>query len=151
MDRGGIHATDLEQIVKKGAGYAYDPDSGDSATNEIWRSALQHAGHDGIIDHTVDDKFGSNRRGFAGARIPGMEGVTPETTHYIAFHPEQIKSAVGNRGTFDPKETDIRKSEGGDVEKKKNRRQKKLHPALNIPGVHIRTAEAGEPFFHGEK
>ena len=26
-----------------------------------------------------------------------------------------------------------------------------LHPALSIPGVHIRTAEAGEPFFHGEK
>jgi hypothetical protein len=26
-----------------------------------------------------------------------------------------------------------------------------LHPALNIPGVHIRTAEVGEPIFHGEK
>jgi hypothetical protein len=26
-----------------------------------------------------------------------------------------------------------------------------IHPALNIPGVHIRTAEAGEPVFHGEK
>jgi hypothetical protein len=26
-----------------------------------------------------------------------------------------------------------------------------MHPALNIPGVHIRTAEAGEPIFHGEK
>ena len=26
-----------------------------------------------------------------------------------------------------------------------------LHPALNIPGVHIRTAEAGEPIFHGDK
>jgi hypothetical protein len=26
-----------------------------------------------------------------------------------------------------------------------------LHPALSIPGVHIRTAEAGEPIFHGEK
>jgi hypothetical protein len=26
-----------------------------------------------------------------------------------------------------------------------------LHPALNIPGVHIRTAEAGEPTFYGEK
>ena len=25
------------------------------------------------------------------------------------------------------------------------------HPALDIPGVHIRTAEAGEPIFHGEK
>lgn len=27
----------------------------------------------------------------------------------------------------------------------------RIHPALNIPGVHIRTAEAGEPFFHGDK
>lgn len=26
-----------------------------------------------------------------------------------------------------------------------------IHPAMNIPGVHIRTAEAGEPFFHGDK
>lgn len=26
-----------------------------------------------------------------------------------------------------------------------------LHPAMNIPGVHIRTAEAGEPIFHGGK
>jgi len=25
------------------------------------------------------------------------------------------------------------------------------HPALGIPGVHIRTAEVGEPIFHGEK
>lgn len=25
------------------------------------------------------------------------------------------------------------------------------HPALNIPGVHIRTAEAGEPIFSGGK
>ena len=27
----------------------------------------------------------------------------------------------------------------------------KFHPAMNIPGVHIRTAEAGEPFFYGDK
>jgi hypothetical protein len=26
-----------------------------------------------------------------------------------------------------------------------------IHPAMNIPGVHIRTAEAGEPFFYGDK
>ena len=29
-------------------------------------------------------------------------------THYVAFHPEQIKSATGNRGTFDPANPDIR-------------------------------------------
>ena len=30
-------------------------------------------------------------------------------------------------------------------------RKGKPHPALNIPGVHIRTAEAGEPIFSGGK
>jgi len=27
----------------------------------------------------------------------------------------------------------------------------RMHPALNIPGVHIRTAEAGDPIFHGDE
>ncbi len=41
---------------------------------------------------------------------------------------------------------------GGEVEQELARGgMTRMHPALNIPGVHIRTAEAGEPFFHGEK
>lgn len=34
----------------------------------------------------------------------GYDGaVIPHLGEYVAFHPEQIKSAIGNRGTFDPK------------------------------------------------
>ena len=33
----------------------------------------------------------------------------------VVFDPRQIKSATGNRGTFDPKNPDITKSTGGDV------------------------------------
>ena len=33
-----------------------------------------------------------------------------------AFYPHQIKSAIGNRGTFDPHEADITKAEGGEVD-----------------------------------
>ncbi len=43
--------------------------------------------------------------------ILGYDGVTLTfdngTTHYVAWFPEQIKSAIGNRGTFDPKNPDI--------------------------------------------
>ena len=60
----------------------------------------------------------------------------------VAFHPHQIKSATGNRGTFDPKNPDITKARGGEV-------PHTPHPAMRIPGVHIVTSEAGEPFFHG--
>jgi hypothetical protein len=36
-----------------------------------------------------------------------MEGMNPDTIHYLAFKPEQIKSATGNRGTFDAGERNI--------------------------------------------
>jgi hypothetical protein len=55
---------------------------------------------------------------------------------------KKIKSATGNNGNFDPAKHDIRRADGGEVPS---------HPALGIPGVHIRTAEVGEPIFHGEK
>ena len=31
------------------------------------------------------------------------------------YHPHQLKSAIGNRGTYDPNDPDITKAEGGDV------------------------------------
>ena len=116
-DYGGIHATDAEKIIKRGFEHAYDPDTGGVAGNEAWRTALEEAGHDGIIDHTVDSKFGSSRRGFGGAKIPGMHGVVPDTTHYIAFDNKKIKSATGNT-QFDPSNPNITKKRGGDVEGK---------------------------------
>jgi hypothetical protein len=48
--------------------------------------------HDGLIIRNTDDApFG---------------GVAPQTI-YVAFRPEQIKSAYGNRGTFDRRDPDI--------------------------------------------
>ena len=52
-------------------------------------------GHDSlIVRNVVDSSYGYNK----------------PTDTYAAFSPTQIKSAVGNRGTFDPKEKDITKS-----------------------------------------
>ena len=46
-------------------------------------------------------------------------------------------------------------SGGSVISKLRNRGSKpdemmQLHPAMRIPGVHIRTAEAGEPIFRGD-
>jgi hypothetical protein len=115
MDYGVVPATKTEKIIKKGFQHAYD-ENGNLASNEAWRTALEEAGHDGIIDHTVDSKFGSNRRGFAGARIPGMSGVKPDTTHYVAFDSSKIKSATGNIGQFSPQKKRITENRGGTVD-----------------------------------
>ena len=116
LDYGSIDADTLSAIVKNHFSNEQDPETGDMAGSEIFRKSLEYAGHDGIIDHTVDSKFGSNKRGFGGAKIPGMVGVTPDTTHYIAFHPHQIKSAIGNNGDFAPG-APLHRETGGEVEK----------------------------------
>lgn len=54
------------------------------------RSVLTEQGFDGVV--LPDEEFGGRS--------------------YIAFRPEQIKSATGNRGTFDPANPDIRYSAG---------------------------------------
>ena len=49
-------------------------------------------GHDGVIIRNLDDD-------------PGRSDMVGD--HYIAFRPEQIKSAIGNAGTFDPNNPSI--------------------------------------------
>ena len=52
-------------------------------TDEIFQ-VLEDRGHDGLI-----------------VQVPG------EPVEYIVFSPAQVKSAIGNRGTFDPLDPDI--------------------------------------------
>ena len=69
--------------------------NGDEDAPERFRDHLIKNGHDGVIlDYGTKDKV----------------------KEYVAFHPHQIKSATGNRGTFDTTNPDITKAGGGDVE-----------------------------------
>ena len=164
MDNGGIHASDLEKLIKNHFQNTYDNETGDYAEKELWRTAMEETGHDGIIDHTVNSKFGTDRRGFAGARIPGMAGVNADTSHYIVFSPNQIKSATGNQGTFNPSSPRINEARGGPILSKQypthympevgrqvmaDGGKSKKHPALSIAGTHIRQETHGDPIFTG--
>lgn len=57
--------------------------------------------------------------GYDGIKELGMKGTTEQSkrqVNWIAFRPEQIKSAIGNRGTFDPDNPDIRFALKGEEE-----------------------------------
>jgi hypothetical protein len=59
---------------------------GDRDAPRRWTEELREQGHDGVIlDY----------------------GMTDGAREYVVFSPEQIKSAIGNRGTFDPADPDI--------------------------------------------
>jgi hypothetical protein len=67
-------------------------------------------------DGTMVNQFGQNKihetirnSGFDGIIAHGPDG----SKEYVAFKPEQVKSAIGNSGKFDPADPDITKAEGG--------------------------------------
>ena len=88
---------EIVQAAKEALEYASD-DAGNLASNEIVRSAIEAMGFDGIIDRSVNKKFGSESSRFLTSKMAGMD---ENTVHYVAFKPTQIKSAISNRGTFD--------------------------------------------------
>jgi hypothetical protein len=85
----GIGLSDLREALLSTDSMAYAADTGgNSAANEVLRRALRGMGFDGVIDTTVATKF------------KNMKGMNKNTVHFIAFNPEQIKSATGNSGEF---------------------------------------------------
>lgn len=109
MEEGGD--VDFKTVFDKTADFfdqVYDPDTGNSlGTGAMFREIAERAGYDGVI-MDADRHFGSGRRGFGGSSVPSMEGVYPGTLHIVPFKPGNVKSAWGNRGTFDPELADIR-------------------------------------------
>ena len=96
-----LKVSDIHDIIKREMVDAFD-DAGGSASTEVFRRALSSIGFDGVIDTTVNSKFGRGRN------RAGMKGMNEGTIHFIAFEPTQIKSATGNIGTYDPENADIR-------------------------------------------
>lgn len=76
----------------------------------------------------------------APSAYPGDKGVLHRSGS-LGQRAEGIDAGAGSGSSEAPPE-EITRARGGFIS---------LHPALKIPGVHIRTAEAGEPIFRGDK
>lgn len=81
LDNGGMYAADAVKTIKHRIIDEITDENGDIAVNEVIRLAFEDIGFDGIIDSSVSYKFSS------------MSGMDSETTHYIVFDSNQIKSA----------------------------------------------------------
>jgi len=91
----GIYAKDLIKGMKEIDEIAYmEGENGDLKGNEFISDIFAQLDFDGFIIPNADKRFKNM-------------GMNPGTTHYIAFEPTQIKSATGNRGTFDPSDASI--------------------------------------------
>ena len=101
-----ISAYDVWTKASSTLGESYNDDGDLNSTGEFMQQVARDAGYDGIV-MDADLAFGSGRRGFGGARVPGMAGVNPGTLHVMPFDGRQVKSSLGNNGDFDPNSSNI--------------------------------------------
>lgn len=80
---GGVEPQRLKEMLNE---LEITDDNGNQMGSEIARSVIQNLGFDGIIDPTVANKFKNM-------------GIDQNTTHYIAFEPNQIKSVKNKKPT----------------------------------------------------
>lgn len=83
----GPTLAELEDVLRKAFIHA-ETEEGALAAGEAVRRVFEEMGYDGIIDHRVDQKFGTQTK-----RGKPMAGISPDTFHVIAFNNKTIKSS----------------------------------------------------------
>ena len=121
-------------------------DQGHDSIVYLNRAELSDDAHEAILKEEL-------RRGY---RLSDDEirAVAPEVADsYIVFDPRQVKSAIGNRGTYDPDNPDIGMKKGGlaakpiwDKKRPKKLGQPKSLSAKKKKAAKARAKAAGRPY-----
>jgi hypothetical protein len=108
-------------MIVDGSRESFDPEQ-----QAQWLQRARRGGHDGLIIRNYDD---------GGFGAPGSYSSAGRHTVYVAFRPEQVKSAVGNAGSFDPNDPDITKALAWKVSLCKAHGQGRPTVCLDFDGV----------------
>ena len=100
-------------------------DGPDGLRTDDFAARAKREGHDGLIIENVAD---------VGPLSPGLVEDAGVGMVYVAFRPEQIKSASGNNGDFDPKNPDIRFSRAATANDLKQKATEFVNDFMNVPG-----------------
>jgi hypothetical protein len=92
-----ITAGRVDEIIRNNVYDIYTPYGEYAGPGQFIADVFRDMGFDGIKMDA--GKYFGPRQGVMGTKLKGMEGVE-EATHYILFEPTQIKSALGNEGTY---------------------------------------------------
>jgi hypothetical protein len=92
-----ITAGRVDKIIRENIYDVYTPDGELAGPGQFIADVFRDMGFDGI-KMDAGKYFGPRQVGM-GVNVKGMKGVE-DATHYIVFEPTQIKSAIGNVGTY---------------------------------------------------
>jgi hypothetical protein len=123
IDRGIVYPSDVMHLIDpRMGGFGYEPKYSETrATRQELQNLLKDKGFDSVVYLNRSEGLPEERKknmSTSGLKISSPDEdflkYAPEATDsYILFDPTQIKSAIGNRGSFDPTNPDITKAKGG--------------------------------------
>ena len=102
MQKAGV---DTSEMQIKPAGVLGGANHKGESNYDLWELMWRNDDGQNNIPETL------MKQGYDGILAPAE--YDSKTPNYVVFEPTQVKSALGNRGTYDPKDPDISKARGG--------------------------------------
>jgi hypothetical protein len=96
IDESGISATDIDAEIRRDGLDAYTDDGEIISAGGVSGMVLDELGFEGVIDNTVNNKWGSGKR-----YGTGMAGMNPDTDHIVTF-PGREHNIRSRYAAFDP-------------------------------------------------
>jgi subtilisin family serine protease len=94
---GDVSIADIDDAIRRNAQDLYDDNGEMISAGEISAQVVKELGFDGVVDKTINQKFGAGRR-YGG----GMEGIDDDTAHIVTF-PDKEATIRSKFAKFDPK------------------------------------------------
>jgi hypothetical protein len=115
---------------------------------EMMQKVIKGLGHDGVVylnrNEGLSDRDNLKKAKLGYRRDMGdnmFKSLYPSAQDsYILFDPGQIKSSIGNQGTYDPDNPNITKAEGGAVEDDQVLYHGPHEPMPNDLGIHVHSS-----------
>ena len=112
-----VHAQIRNPLIIGNTGERIDP-----AAEALMKLGIDKDKAQSMVERLYEDKGNIGKQIQARAQAQGYDGLMLYHTdgtlgEVVSYNPNAVKSAIGNRGTYDIEETDITKAKGGQVSK----------------------------------
>jgi len=131
-----VHAQIKNPLVIEGT-------HGDPMIEALTKLGMDEDKASALVERAYENKGYIGKEVESRARAAGYDGLAQyrngELSEVVAYDPNTVKSAIGNRGTYDLNEPDLNKADGGKIVKGAAKAFKKLFEDDVVNGMRVRT------------
>jgi hypothetical protein len=145
-----VHAQIRNPLIIGKSGRNIDP-----AADALMSLGMDEASAIRLVEKAFEEKGNIGKQIQARAQAQGYDGIMQyrgdDLSEVVSYRPNAVKSAIGNRGTYDVNEPDLSKAEGGSVFKTLQFKEPQHFDGGGIASPEESSGYSAQPFMSGKR